>query len=785
MPVSGSSEHPLTCFPVKRWQRCWEHPKPVNTFFQRAVIFVLLFLASVVPGSAITFNNTWDPSISNFLPASDVPKFQAAVIYAEQQFQNAFTDPITINITFKVRRGTGTLGASLSTFLPTTYAEVKAALTASAVSAVDFSSVANLPAADPGGPGGWSLPSAEAKALGLFAANDPGLDGTIYFGSGNPYTYDPANRKVVGKYDFIGIALHEISEVMGRNSNLDLIPVGAAPFDLFRFTARGVLNMNPNAVNVYFSADGGATNLHAFNSDPSGDIMDWAGPSPDAFNAFGPTNEQDNLLSWDITAMDVIGYTPATFTIAASASPSAGGSVSGGGRVGAGVSVTLTATPNTGYSFVNWTESGVQVNATASYTFTVSANRTLVANFVQSAANANLASLVPGTGALSPTFGSNTTAYSIFLAKTGTGFWLTPVVSQAGATVTVNGTPIASGSATGVSPLVTGANAFNIVVTAPNGVTTKTYTLTVTRSNRNSPGDVNGDGFADLVFQNIAGQVYLWLLDGTGSAVNFSTRVGLKLGTGFLYSGGMGDWRLVGKADLNNDGITDLIYQNSIGQIYVWFLDGTGNSVNLSTGSGLVAGTGYLYGAALGDWRLVACADINNDGFTDLIFQNNIGQIYVWFLDGTGHAVNFSTGSGLVAGSRYLYAAGLGDWRVVACGDINTDGNADLIFQNTVGQIYVWLLDGTGSAVDFVGSVGLKPGTGYLYGGGITDWRIVALADINNDGVPDLFFQNSLGQIYVWVLDGTANPINFSTGTGLKPGTGFLYGSSLGDWRLR
>jgi hypothetical protein len=39
------------------------------------------------------------------------------------------------------------------------------------------------------------------------------------------------------------------------------------------------------------------------------------------------------------------------------------------------------ATTNVGYNFINWTENGVEVSASASYTFTVSANRTLVANY--------------------------------------------------------------------------------------------------------------------------------------------------------------------------------------------------------------------------------------------------------------------------------------------------------------------------------------------------------------------------------------------------------------------
>ncbi|MEI8272385.1 MAG: carbohydrate binding domain-containing protein [Paludibacter sp.] len=56
--------------------------------------------------------------------------------------------------------------------------------------------------------------------------------------------------------------------------------------------------------------------------------------------------------------------------------------VTGGGVYTVGSSANVVASPNNGYKFVNWTEGGTEVTTTASYTFTVSAARTLVANFV-------------------------------------------------------------------------------------------------------------------------------------------------------------------------------------------------------------------------------------------------------------------------------------------------------------------------------------------------------------------------------------------------------------------
>ncbi|MGA2659094.1 MAG: choice-of-anchor tandem repeat GloVer-containing protein [Verrucomicrobiota bacterium] len=69
-------------------------------------------------------------------------------------------------------------------------------------------------------------------------------------------------------------------------------------------------------------------------------------------------------------------------TITVIASPQAAGSVFGGATVVSGSSVTVLATTNTGYAFANWTDNGTVASTSASYTFTVSANRTLTANFI-------------------------------------------------------------------------------------------------------------------------------------------------------------------------------------------------------------------------------------------------------------------------------------------------------------------------------------------------------------------------------------------------------------------
>ena len=95
---------------------------------------------------------------------------------------------------------------------------------------------------------------------------------------------------------------------------------------------------------------------------------------------------------------------PQNYTVSVSANPTNGGTVSGGGTYQQGQSCTVTATPATGFTFLRWTENGSQVSTNASYTFNVTGNRSLVANFtvqsytITAAANPTDGGTVAGGG---------------------------------------------------------------------------------------------------------------------------------------------------------------------------------------------------------------------------------------------------------------------------------------------------------------------------------------------------------------------------------------------------
>ena len=271
-----------------------------------------------------------------------------------------------------------------------------------------------------------------------------------------------------------------------------------------------------------------------------------------------------------------------------------------------------------------------------------------------------------------------------------------------------------------------------------------------------SAGDVNGDGFSDLIvgaygFDNGAvpdvGRAYAYLGSSSGlSQTPAWTATGDQASALFAYS--------VGTAgDMNGDGYADVIIgayqydsgQTNEGRAYVYL----GGATGLSSTSVWTAESNNS-NAEFG-WSVGAAGDINGDGYGDAIV-GALGETKAYvFLGGAsgGDATADWTGNG-PANSEYGYS-------VSTAGDINGDGLSDVLVgapvygTNNVGKAYLY----TGVAGGTLATTNwnVTGGSGSRFG-----HSVASAGDVNNDRYSDVIIGapkgktngNEWGKVFVY-----------------------------------
>ncbi|WP_203746699.1 hypothetical protein [Catellatospora bangladeshensis] len=219
---------------------------------------------------------------------------------------------------------------------------------------------------------------------------------------------------------------------------------------------------------------------------------------------------------------------------------------------------------------------------------------------------------------------------------------------------------------------------------------------------------------ADVMWFNPAsGELSTWILDGAGHV----------LGTRALdwrcdrASGCADQWRPVGGADMTGDGVSDLVWFHEVtGTLSIWHLDRAGHVLGTRTVSWRCAQ------ADCGrQWDLVGLADVDRDGRTDVTWWNGqTGDVSTWLLDTSGTVRGTQALDWRYANGN-PYCQG---WRPLAVGDLTGEGVADLLWVNNAdGALSVWHLDGSGHVlgtrslgVSPAGSFGCRGASSWLLG---------------------------------------------------------------------
>ena len=181
-------------------------------------------------------------------------------------------------------------------------------------------------------------------------------------------------------------------------------------------------------------------------------------------------------------------------------------------------------------------------------------------------------------------------------------------------------------------------------------------------------GDLNGDGFPDLVWRHAKnGGVAAFLL------VNNSVYQALYLSIPVVADL---KWRLAGVGDTDGDRRADLVWQHTDGSVVIWFMDGF-----------LVRRWAFVSMPRVTDvgWQIAAVGDINNDRRADLVWRHRDGWIATWLLQGTA-----VTTALLFSQDRVADPA----WRIVAAGKLDTVSPPALVWQHDAGGLAVWYVNG-------------------------------------------------------------------------------------------
>ena len=228
--------------------------------------------------------------------------------------------------------------------------------------------------------------------------------------------------------------------------------------------------------------------------------------------------------------------------------------------------------------------------------------------------------------------------------------------------------------------------------------------------------DTNGDGKGDLIFQNSNGTVAVWTMNGA--------TISAAAGVSGAYA--PPGWQVRGTGDLNGDGNADMLLQNTnSGAVALWAMSGS-----------TALATAVLSITPGPQWVLLGSGDLNGDGKGDLVFQNTSTNVVAgWLMDG-GTIISAAGVSGAYAPPG---------WAVKAIGDLNADGKADLLLQNSSsGAVALWAMSGTTALATAV--LPITPGAA---------WRLVGTGDLNGDGKSDLVFQNNSTNVVAgWLMDG-------------------------------
>ena len=198
-------------------------------------------------------------------------------------------------------------------------------------------------------------------------------------------------------------------------------------------------------------------------------------------------------------------------------------------------------------------------------------------------------------------------------------------------------------------------------------------------------GDFNGDRRADILWRSDAGVVTEWLGQSDGSFLNNWANFTVTATS---------DWHIISTGDFNGDGRDDILWRAEDGTITDW--------LGQSNGSFVSNGAAFTIKAA-SNWHVAATGDFNGDGRTDMLWRADDGAVTDWLGEPDGSFTNNWANFHIQATSN---------WHIATSADMNGDGFSDIVWRADDGTITDWLGEPDGGFISNGANFTVQPTDG-------------------------------------------------------------------------
>ncbi len=269
--------------------------------------------------------------------------------------------------------------------------------------------------------------------------------------------------------------------------------------------------------------------------------------------------------------------------------------------------------------------------------------------------------------------------------------------------------------------------------TATNTGVVESFTTSLVRPTLSKRAtDIDGTGKSQLIVRNTAGQMRVgrW----SANAFTFTT----------LNSDPGAGSRILAAADLNSNGVSDLLYQD---------ISVPGDFGDASTFLDFNPAQQRLLRTVKKVWDVQAVGDLDGDGFGDLVWRYVVsdspdtGVSYVWFTDGAPATTGTNVTKVRKRGGAPL------DWKLLGALDLNGDGAADMVYLSPANQLKALMATAGRTCANL--NAGTVP----------AGHSVLKFADFSGNGRGDILIQETAtGTVKLLTLN--ANGLNLPPYTG-------------------